>query len=201
MLDPRSVIAFATDAVISTRKLALQRNTGLGGWTHEELSGITIVQAGVYWLKQGDEWLVKYRGFDKGSLDREDVLRCWATAQNYKARLTRFYGMGSAVGLNNFTDYWRVWRTEVRELDLTPGGKRHGGKNTNYHEKLCDTVAMVNHFWHDTWTMPLEKRTMSTPYPIMWGLLGDTNFRMMDLGNGMPEDVREAEWEYLDSYA
>ena len=199
MQRPNSVIAFATDAIISTSKLALQRNAGLGSWTHERLSGITLVQAGVYWLKQGPEWLVKYRGFDQGSLEREDVVRNWALNRNYEARLTRFYGMGSAVGLNNFKDYWRVWRTETRTLDLQPQGKRTWGKDTNYHERLCATTPAINFDWYDTWLYPHITHSISYPFPIAW--CDDyKNPRLVRTDNGL-EDLREMEWESLDSYA
>lgn len=185
---PREVIAFATDAVISLAKHDVRCGKGLGEWSDELLEGITIVQAGVYWLKHNGEWHSKYRGFDKGSLVREEILKCWTSQVSYRASLTRFYGMGSAVGTNNFKDYWRVWRTEDRELDLIPKGKRLPGDYSYYHEELLDTVPAVN----------FTPEFLSTPYPIKWGLLGDILLRDKD---GDDIDIRLAEEEYLDSYA
>jgi hypothetical protein len=188
MQHPESVIAFATDAVISLKEHDVTCGKGLGEWTAETLEGITIVQAGVYWLKHNDEWYSKYRGFDKGSLVRDEILQCWETDEPYRAKLTRFYGMGSAIGLNNFTDYWRVWRTDERTLDLVPKGKRLPTIDTFYYERLCDTLPSINY----------TPDVMSTPYPILWGLLGDTILRDKD---GDDIDIRIAEEEYLDSYA
>jgi DNA polymerase type B, organellar and viral len=195
MEAPKSIIAFATDAIISTKKLHLDRNTGLGGWTNEKLSGITMVQAGVYWLKLDGVWISKYRGFDKDSLAREDIIQCWSKGENYEAHLTRFYGMGSAVGTRNFTDYWRVWRTEPRTLDLSPKGKRYPAAFTNYHEKLCETDVAPNF-------ADISEGLLSTPYEIAWSDLPGANGRMVKLGANLDEeDIRTYEEELLDSYA
>ena len=159
MQHPTSIIAFATDAIISLKKHKLPVGSRLGEWTPESLDGIVLAQPGVYWLKHNTEWTDKYRGFDKGSLTREAIIRAWEKGKkSYRAELSRFFGMGSAVGLNNFQKYWRVWRTDPRDLEIQPNGKREAGPLTCYHEQLCDTVALEN---------PLAP-ILSMPYPLAW---------------------------------
>ena len=127
-LQPDSVVAFATDAILSTTELdGLECGDGLGQWTHERYSGATVAQAGVYWLQDPDtgEWYNKYRGFDPGSLQRDTVVGSWMIGQmQLPVTTTRFVGMGSALARTDFHKHWRQWETEPRTLDLTPKGKR-----------------------------------------------------------------------------
>lgn len=188
MQHPTTVVAFATDAVISLSEHDVPTGDRLGEWTPERFTGLTLVQAGVYWLRLETEWSDKYRGFDAGALQRDELLRCWAENAEYKARLTRFYGMGSAVGLNNFKDYWRVWRTEDRKLSIIPDGKRQPGKRRDYAVELCPTVPTENVYGD----------MLSTPYPLEWGLLAGKKLRETDM-DGI--DIRTMEEELVDSYA
>lgn len=189
MQHPDSIAAFATDAIISLREHDLSVGTGLGQWTPDKFTGVTLVQAGVYWLRlPTGAWTDKYRGFDAGSLRRETLVACWRRNETYTAKLTRFYGMGSAVGLNNFKDYWRVWRTEPRKLSITPDGKRQPGKDRSYADRLCVTVPTVNVYGD----------MLSTPYPLEWGLLAGKKLRETD-ADGV--DIRIMEEEMMDSYA
>lgn len=188
MQKPEAVIAFATDAVISRDAHDLPVGGALGEWTAETFQGITLVQAGVYWLRGEEEWSDKYRGFDAGSLTREEIVDCWRRNQSYTAQLTRFYGLGSAVGMRDFQQYWRVWRTEPRTLNLLPDGKRKPGPDIAYADRLCATVPTPNPFGS----------MLSTPYPLAWGLLAGTTLRpRTDTGL----DVRTIEDELMDSYA
>lgn len=189
MQHPNDICAFATDAIISLREHTLSIGSGLGQWTPENFKGLTLVQAGVYWLRLPTGlWSDKYRGFDAGSLKREELVACWRRKETYTAQLTRFYGMGSAVGLNNFKDYWRVWRTEPRKLSIYPDGKRQPGKKRSYATGLCKTVPTENVYGD----------MLSTPYPLEWGLLAGVKLRDVD-AEGI--DVRIMEEEMMDSYA
>lgn len=185
MQRPESVIAFATDAVITIEPLDLPVSNNLGDWTYDAFEGITIVQPGVYWLKQDGEWAEKYRGFDKGSLLRDQIINCWREGRDYKAKLTRFVGMGSALMSTNFDEVWRTWPTNPRTLTLTPTGKRMVGLNSCYADALCDTIATPN----------LNGDVMSMPYPLLWSLNKDITPKL----DGV--DVDELEQELLDSYA
>jgi DNA polymerase type B, organellar and viral len=54
-LDPSAVIMVATDAVYSTRPLALDLNGTLGSWEKKQHSDIFIVQSGVYWFPKEEQ--------------------------------------------------------------------------------------------------------------------------------------------------
>jgi hypothetical protein len=177
-----SVVAYATDAVLTTEPLErLTVGDGLGEWSAEQYDGCTIVQAGVYWLKDpatGD-WTSKYRGFDQDSLYRDDVVAGWRDGlPTLPVRLTRFMGMGSALNRTDFAGIWRTWHTETRQLDLSPKGKRTP-RNTNFHEQLCRTDPVLN-----------VSTGWSAPYPVLW----------MDGKKGFSDDggqakAEEVEWE------
>lgn len=182
---PEHVVAFATDAVISTEPMdELSIGDGLGEWSLETFDGCTIVQAGVYWLKDPDtgEWYSKYRGFDPDSLHRDAVIRAWETGNDsLPVTLTRFVGMGSALARTDFHNIWRSWHTEQRTLDLIPKGKRIP-LETNYHEKLCLTKAVDN-----------LSDTYSAPYPVLW-MDGKKGIQSLDEGD-VPTKVLEGEYE------
>ena len=55
LTDPKAVIAFATDAAFSTRALPLldvPEQKILGEWEFEEGAGVSVVQSGVYTIRQ-----------------------------------------------------------------------------------------------------------------------------------------------------
>lgn len=187
MQKPEAVIAFATDAILSTEPLDLPISDKLGEWTHDKFYGITIVQPGVYWLKNEEGyWSEKYRGFDKGSLMRDGIVECWQQGRDYKATLTRFVGLGSALMRNDFDSVWRTWSTDDRTLTLAPSGKRTKGRYTCYAERLCDTMATDN----------MSEDVMSMPYPLLWD---DYKTDIQPKLDGVRVDILEQ--EYLDSYA
>lgn len=180
-----NVVAFATDAVITTTELdGVGVGDGLGQWSLERYDGCTVVQAGVYWLKDPDtgEWYSKYRGFDPDSLSRDAVLAAWGRGDTtLPVTLTRFVGMGSALNRTDFHSHWRHWETEDRTLDLIPKGKREA-ISTEFATRLCPTrpVDNMNPGW-------------SRPYPVIW----------MDGYKGIPASeapegslkMMEVEWE------
>jgi hypothetical protein len=160
--DPERVIAFATDAVFFKGVCPpCRRGKLLGDWEVEKYDGMTIVQPGVYWLKQEDEWKSKYRGFDAGSLARQSVLDRWESGEDYKATLTRFVTLGSALARrsDDFYTYWRTWPTEDRTLSLSPANKREAiAGRSRYWKQLERTRAVDNP----------EIGEMSKPFAIAW---------------------------------
>lgn len=187
MQSPRDIVAFATDAIISTAPLKLSIGTGLGEWTADKFAGITIVQPGVYWLlEEGDSWHDKYRGFDKGSLLRKHIVGCWVMGHDYEATLTRFVALGSALMSTDFYAHWRTWESKPRTLSLAPSGKRMASDDVCYWDHLCDTLATPN----------LHEDFMSKPYPLMWI---DTDQGLAPLKDAV--DLKVLEEELLDSYA
>lgn len=181
MQAPNDVISFATDAVFTTRKLDLTTGDNLGEWSLDEFQGMTIVQAGVYFLDHGDMWYEKFRGFDKGSLNREHIVKCWKDGSDYEAQLTRFVGLGSALMSTETEAVWRTWRTEPRKLDIRPTGKRIPGRSKSYHLGLRLTEPRPN----------ITPDTLSEPYSIEW--LDKTREKHWKMLNGIPLDILR--WE------
>lgn len=183
-----NIIAFATDALFvigDCQELNRQCSTDLGALTKESYDGMTLVQPGVYFLRKGDSWYAKYRGFDKGSLDREAIVQCWEhSCTTYQATLTRFVGMGSCVGTGNWSQ-WQQWPSEVRELSLVPSGKRQGSLSTDMAKTFIRSNAIRNP----------HPGQYSRPYPLAW-VDGDKGIR--EMVNGIDLDVYEDEVE--DSY-
>jgi len=176
------VVAFATDAIIATARPPVEEGKNLGQWEVDTFGGITIVQPGVYWLKEEDgTWASKYRGFDPGSLDREKVIEHWRTGETYLASLTRFVGMGSALArTNGVKTLWRTWHREERALNLLPSNKRYPLEgHTNYSEQLEPTGVAEN----DT------PEVMSKEFAIEW--LHNRSYMDMD---------KIEQREYEDSY-
>lgn len=60
--DPEAVVMLATDAVFSTRPLALDIGEGLGQWEEKVWPDLFIAQPGVYWSPSELEKSVKSRG-------------------------------------------------------------------------------------------------------------------------------------------
>lgn len=177
MQQPNDIISFATDAIFTTKQLELDTGSELGEWSVDEFQGITIVQAGVYFLDcrnhhntkgickhcgqeypmDNTKWAEKYRGFDKGSLSRDEIVRCWETGEKYEASLTRFVGLGSALMSSDFS-IWRTWSSDKRSLDIRPTGKRISNSRTDYSKGLRLTKASPN----------ITGDTLSEPYLVVW---------------------------------
>lgn len=207
MQVPGDVIAFATDAIISTAPLELEVSKQLGDWSLEEFDGIVMVQPGVYFLREvGKDWAsdergkgkeAKYRGFDKGTLDRDGILRAWQRGcgddscptsyrhDHYHATCTRFVGAGSALASPSWYHHWRTWRTEPRMLSLEPGGKRRHDPRVSlkeYASRLVATLPEINH----------DPSVISAPYPLAW--MDGKNSLITEQIGGVDIDVIEKEW-------
>lgn len=203
MEKPESIIGFATDAIFTTERLnGLDEGNGLGQWSPDRFSGITIVQPGVYWLKHTDDcdckdcaegqdkWHAKYRGFNPGTLSRDDLLSMWESGNtSLPATTTRFITMGSALTRNDgLYNLWRTWSTTERNLTLVPTGKR----------RLAPRQLETWRPWErleTTLPTPNVEGGQSMPYPVQW-LNGTKGIPMSDDG----VDMAILEQEYEDSY-
>lgn len=126
---PESIVFFATDGVLSTEALPAEVGTELGRWEHEVHDEAVCVQSGVYFLRQGEDWLHRYRGWGSGVLEPEAIVAAWDRGdQSITVPVTRFVGMGRALASD--WSLWRTWHTEDRTLALHPcagNGKRRWG--------------------------------------------------------------------------
>ena len=171
MQDLRSVIAFETDALFTTRPLHLPTSDRLGEWELTEFSSLTYVQSGHYYgtTAAGKE-IARCRGIDRGNVTRASVeARMLAEPYPYlEAPLTRF--MGAGIALRRGYGIWRHWITETKRLALFPLGKRYP-----MGERGADG-------WRETWCPVTGGH--SAEYPVLWI---NPDERMTDLA-----EMREA---------
>lgn len=119
MRDPRNVIAFATDGFFCRRRILDQPELpGLGAWREETCDGLVLWQPGVYATRHGDRWSLQTRGFRRGELSAEDLVRGdLHTAIEVEVR--RFLGLKLARHLGRLPE-WGQWITLPRTLNPHP---------------------------------------------------------------------------------
>jgi hypothetical protein len=119
----RALIAYATDAVMSTCPLSLETGAALGQWESAVHESATFVQSGVYWLGRGDAEIEHTRGFLRGEFGRSDALDCWRRGQwQIETETVRFRGIGTAIVMKQ--GKWRTWQPQKRVLRLEPTGTK-----------------------------------------------------------------------------
>lgn len=129
-----SLIAVETDAVFSSKELPMsvvEVGTGLGQWDLKIYDEIIYLQSGFRFVRQGDKWSHKFRGFDPDSIKREHVetylqevdLNEIHKETAFQGSTTRFIGMGAAF-ISNDPTIWRTWTTTTRALKMGTDGKR-----------------------------------------------------------------------------
>lgn len=133
MIDPESVIAFATDGVAATKALTEHSQVKqLGAWEVKNVQDYFIAQTGVYTYRDGDVDKFKSRGFSYKSIDYEKLKAQWRTTGvdtvfNYTEN--RFIGIG--VGLQrNHPELIGCWIDVERKLIFTPQSMRIGNVST-----------------------------------------------------------------------
>jgi hypothetical protein len=165
MEDLTSVIAFETDALFTSKPLAIPCGRNLGEFERTDFADLTYVQSGMYFGTLTDGTTVnKTRGVDRGTLTRAQVVEA-LQAENAKdrcvdAELTRFIGAGFALAQN--FDKWRRWETSPRRLSLEPQGKR-----AHYVCESCGNYGLKMNVWHTT-VCPFVTPQTSCEFPIEW---------------------------------
>lgn len=164
MTDLSAVIAFETDALFSTRPLALNIGDGLGQWEASTFTALTYAQSGMYIAtKENGGEVIKSRGIDRGTLTHSALvaaMREKLAADRYvTAKLTRFYTLGLA--LKQDWSQWRRWNTSPKKVTAEPCGKRiHTPCPT-------DDATPIGPGWHNT-MCPYWDAAVSNAYPIAW---------------------------------
>lgn len=122
--NPKEIVFFATDGVVSRSKL-IESDEGkpLGGWDVKELTNFFALQSGVYCF-DSNERKYKSRGFNYRSVDYDKVRQMWKAQGiygQYSYKETRFIGLGIALA----TDFnlWGRWLEQDRELNFMPIGE------------------------------------------------------------------------------
>lgn len=129
--DPGAVVMLASDAIYSTRPLALDIGTGLGQWELIERNGIFTIQPGLYW---SDPAAPKTRGIPRSRIieraaEFESLWADWIAADLLLATpaltisLEQFIGFRLALERNDFHAAGR-WETQKHRVSFAWGSKR-----------------------------------------------------------------------------
>lgn len=121
------LISVETDGIYSTatpEELGIEDSKELGGWSVEQYNEGMFLQSGFYFLRSGDSWKKRIRGFDRDSFEIDDIkdyLKCqYKEWSSLTGRTTRFIGLGAALASNE--DFRKKHcRWENAERELTPG--------------------------------------------------------------------------------
>lgn len=135
---PRSVIMLATDGIYASQELPVLKSKSkeLGLWEVDVVDELIAVQSGVYWYKQGGEWVGHTRGFSADfasgdhALTHERVLDAWSSSA-YTEHLElpcvsrrQFVSFGAvAAGIRAYEELGQ-WVSQPKSLKLYPTGKR-----------------------------------------------------------------------------
>jgi DNA polymerase type B, organellar and viral len=192
MQKPDSIIMLATDGLWSTEPLDLPLGDGLGEWEHKKFDGLTVVQSGVYWVKEGRKWNLFCRGYDKDAaeLRRSSVLTAWKGGLSHiQVPTTRFCGMGTALAGGGAWAKWRKWDSDPRDLAL----------------RMIDTKREdVEAHWRTGLNLPRPHRglvrtraaklyshnKLSFPYSLAWAK-GEAKFEGLELAAEHLDSVTE----------
>ncbi len=123
MRDPRSIVAFSTDGVVSTKQLEPFSTNGkqLGCWDVKQVSNYFIVQSGVYCYDEQNDTRYKSRGFSYRSVDYDVLRQLWrdyGVLAAHKYTETRFIGLGT--GLRTDCRDIGTWQQQEREIVFMP---------------------------------------------------------------------------------
>lgn len=181
------IICLATDGIYSTSPLDLDcpKEKILGAWEAQEHDEMTLVQAGFYFLRDGDKLSVMSRGFDK-FYEPEDIknkldiiLKAWNKNQ-YEIYLpcTRFIGYKTALISDDWFNRWCTWHemktgeNEGRRLKLDPlGTKRRIISSGNPARGMLPTEPEINY----------AGQVMSAKYSLPWDVGDDLTDAEIDL--------------------
>lgn len=187
MQCPDKIIALATDGVYSQEKLDLYcpEEKILGAWEASEYDEMILVQAGFYWLRDGEKLISYSRGFDKMTNQRDmretldKVLTAWERKQHeLHLPCTRFITMKTALSGGDWWSRWNTWYSmtgkngeDGRRLAITPQGtKRLLHKGYGKPDiKMTDTKPQIN----------ITPNEMSGIYTLPWEC--DINDTLIDL--------------------
>lgn len=182
-----NIVCLATDGIYSTVPLKLDcpKEKIIGKWeaqTHDEM---TLVQAGFYFLRDGEKWSAMSRGFDKfyeqaDVIEKHDkILEAWRN-NRYEIYLpcTRFIGYKTALISDAWFARWCTWYemetdgNAGRRLKLDPHGtKRRIVDNGNPARRMLATEPEYNYAGCE----------MSARYSLPWHIEDDLSDTEIDL--------------------
>lgn len=123
--NPRSVLSVATDGILSLAPLDLDVGEKLGEWDYARYDETLLIMPGVYRHTLDGKPVHKTRGFGLhevgGNFDAlAERFRELPASGTYRYPATRFVGLGGALHLTGWQDYYARWITAPREVSFYP---------------------------------------------------------------------------------
>lgn len=189
------LIAVETDGIYTTatpESLGIEHSKDLGEWDVSRHDEMFYLQSGVYAMRDGKEWSLKYRGLDANSVSPEKIAmhtrrmrpmeKTWPPLVG---STTRFIGYGLALQKDTWNEgqfkrWHRVWDTDpAREIKVGSAGKRQ------HRRKLCTACRAgltAYQMPHDLFiTSRAFEMSQSFMHPIPWLDKVDTAEQMREM--------------------
>lgn len=186
MQHPESVLFIATDGLFSLKEHDVPISTNLGDFERSVHDGITIVQSGVYFVHDNGGTKTFCRGFDRGTLDCESVLRAWEERKTYTHfPSTRFIAIKTAVQSK------RTWEKRGRWLQVGELSGESSGRKLSLSTQGTKRMERLTRDGTPLWTIARGKNVTPTP--------AESLIKTMALVNLQPSRMSERyrlPWEY-----
>jgi hypothetical protein len=184
MINPQSVIMFATDGLFVNRPIeGLTIGEGLGEWELASVDSFTALQSGVYFSSSGDKQSAKTRGFEVGTITEQMVLDKWneGLPKDGKPWIVtgnthRFVTIGMLITGEKLWDIknekrYCSWESVPREQAMTPKGTKReiDDIQTPYRHKKWNAAKMLLPTIpaRDEYYTP-DNHAMSKAYRLLW---------------------------------
>jgi hypothetical protein len=124
-VDPRHVIFYATDAVMTTRPIPLVTGGNLGEWADgEAVRNLVVVGSGVYSYDEDKKTVVKFRGFSR-NMDLRGMLYRAGRRHTVGMSVLRNTSLRRAVGGGRNAQELNILRQTRRVLNVNFDQKRY----------------------------------------------------------------------------
>ena len=189
------IICLATDGIYSQVPLTLDcpEEKQLGKWEYQTHDGMALIQAGFYFIFDGDKIKSFSRGFDKMREEPEmretlaKILHAWKCySLEVFLPCTRFITLKTALINSEWFTRWRCWYQMIQP-DGTPGRRLavlpHGTKRTLDDKRSRADKQMLQ-------TKPTANMTpdvLSAPHSLPWDDDGEENGQDLDFEQSLTE--------------
>lgn len=196
--DLDSVIAFATDAVFTTRPLRnIPIGEGLGEWEKITFKNLSMLQSGIYYGTTTEDAILRTRGIRPADFDIEMVENGLRVGENeLQVDSRRFIGLSAS--LQRDADLWCCWVDMKSRVHLLLSGESkrmharpHPDGEPGQHFLMCsacdpDQDHYPEGMWHQSFVPPIPM-VESTEHHVEW----------IHRDDPAPEISEERENEYL----
>lgn len=166
MQQPDDTLAMCTDGIYTTKPLVLDcpKKKVLGKWEEQTHDEMIMIQAGVYFYRDGEKWSSFSRGFDKMTTQADmletidKVTTAWKQNRDHVYMpCTRFITLKSAMVSNKWWERWCSWHESVtddgikgRLLTITPEGTKRELVSNNGHSEAATKMLSTLPTWNYT---------------------------------------------------